>query len=210
MTHFAEADHPDLDATKHQQELFLQLVQRYPGPKSMSNSAAILAWTDSHADWVRPGLMLYGASPFADQTGLDFQLKPVMTLWSRLIAITNVKKGGRVGYGGTWTAPEDMRVGVVGVGYGDGYPQFAGNGTPVLVNGVECPLVGRVSMDMLTVDLRPIPTAAVGDKVVLWGQGLPVERVARTCKTSPYEILTRMTPRPKLQVTNGVSDHAMS
>lgn len=200
MTHFAEADHPELDATKHQSDLFMKLVQAFPGPKSMANSAAILAWSETHADWVRPGLMLYGASPLTDKVGRDFNLKPVMTLRSRIIAITKVKKDGRVGYGGTWVAPEEMQVGVVGVGYGDGYPQFAANGTPVLINGVECPLVGRVSMDMLTVDLRSLPTAAVGDPVVLWGQGLPVERVARASKTSPYEILTRMTPRPKLQV----------
>jgi len=201
MTHFAEADHEDTDATAHQRDLFLKLVANYNGPKSLANSAAILSNPDTHADWVRPGLMLYGASTFLDKTGLDFQLKPVMTLWSRLIAITPVKAGGKVGYGGVWTAPLDMQVGIVGVGYGDGYPQLAENGTPVLINGVECPLVGRVSMDMIAVDLRPLKNAKVGDKVILWGEGLPVEYVARSSKTSPYEILTRMTPRPKLQLS---------
>ena len=146
--------------------------------------------------------MLYGASPFPGKSGLDHDLHPVMTLWSRLIAITHVKKGGKIGYGGTWEAPEDMLIGVVGVGYGDGYPQFAKSGTPVLVNGVECPLVGRVSMDMLTVDLRRQPQAKIGDPVVLWGEGLPVELVATFSDTSAYEILTRMTPRPKIEVSS--------
>lgn len=200
MTHLAEADNCASDATTQQFTKFQEITAHYPGPKSLANSAGIIAWPATHADWVRPGLMLYGASPFADKIGADHGLQPVMSLWSQLIAITPVKKGGRVGYGGAWTAPEDMRVGVVGVGYGDGYPQFAQNGTPMLVNGVECPLVGRVSMDMLTVDLRQLPNAKVGDTVVLWGRGMPVERVARHSQTSAYEILTRMTPRPKIQV----------
>lgn len=202
MTHFAEADAADSEATRQQIELFESATRILAGPRSLANSAAIIAWPDAHGDWVRPGLMLYGASPFHDKCGSDHQLQPVMTLWSRIIAITPVKKGGRVGYGGTWTAPEDMLLGVVGVGYGDGYPQFAKNGTPVLVNGVECPLVGRVSMDMLTVDLRKQPQAKIGDPVILWGDGLPVERVARFSGTSAYEILTRMTPRPKIEINN--------
>jgi alanine racemase len=200
MTHFAEADSIESEATRQQIRIFNQVTADYPGPRSLANSAAIIAWPDSHGDWVRPGLMLYGASPFSDRAGLDHDLRPVMTLWSRLIAISNVKKGGKIGYGGTWTAPEDMLIGVVGVGYGDGYPQFARSGTPVLVNNVECQLVGRVSMDMLTVDLRNQPNAKIGDPVILWGEKLPVERVARTSNTSAYEILTRMTPRPKIEV----------
>lgn len=200
MTHFAEADVLDREATEAQIALFNEATAGLDGPRSLANSAGILAWPAAHGDWVRPGLMLYGASPFAGKTGLDHQLRPVMTLWSRLIAITPVKKGGSVGYGGTWQAPEDMLVGVVGVGYGDGYPQFAGNGTPVLVNGLPSQLVGRVSMDMLTVDLRHIPNAQIGDRVVLWGEGLPVEWVAKHSATSAYEILTRMTPRPKIEV----------
>jgi alanine racemase len=201
MTHFAEADALTSDATVKQIELFNRTTQHLPGPRSLANSAGILAWPASHANWVRPGLMLYGASPFTDKTGLDYGLQPVMTLTSRLIALTPVKAGGKVGYGGTWTAPEDLLVGVVGVGYGDGYPQFAQNGTPILVNGKECLLVGRVSMDMLTVDLRSCQMAAIGDPVVLWGAGLPVERVARHSHTTAYEILTRMTPRPKVEVS---------
>lgn len=200
MTHFAEADVLDSPATEQQIELFNRSVETLHGPKSLANSAAILAWPSSHQDWVRPGLILFGASPLQHKTGLDHQLKPVMTLTSKLIAITHVKKGGKVGYGGTWTAPEDTSVGVVGVGYGDGYPQFAGNGTPVLVKGKECSLAGRVSMDMLTVDLRNHPQAQIGDPVTLWGVGLPVERVAAHSNTSAYEVLTRMTPRPKIEV----------
>lgn len=200
MTHFAEADMLDSSATKKQIDIFNQVTQHLSGPRSLANSAGILAWPSAHGDWVRPGLMLYGASPFADKTGLDHGLQPVMTLASRIIAITKIEKGSKVGYGGTWTAPEDMTIGVVGVGYGDGYPQFAKNGTPVLVNGVECEVVGRVSMDMLTVDLRKQAQAKVGDDVILWGNGLPVERIARHCHSSAYEILTRMTPRPKVEV----------
>lgn len=200
MTHFADADMMDSDSTSKQIQLFNQLKEKISGPCSLANSAGIIAWPGAHGDWVRPGLMLYGASPFPDRVGADHGLQPVMTLWSRLIAITKAKKGGRVGYGGTWIAPEDMLLGVVGVGYGDGYPQRARNGTPILVNGQECPLVGRVSMDMLTVDLRGQPHAKIGDPVVLWGNGLPVERVARHSETSAYEILTRMTPRPKIEV----------
>lgn len=205
MTHFAEADIPSSDATQLQFNLFTKSIAHLSGPQSLANSAAIIAAPNTHGDWVRPGLMLYGASPFADKTGVDHDLKPVMTLWSRLIAITHVPKGEKVGYGGTWTAPEDMDVGVVGVGYGDGYPQFAKNGTPVLIKGIECALVGRVSMDMLTVDLRNIPQAQIGDPVTLWGAGLPVEKVARHSSTSAYEILTRMTPRPKIEVIPSLS-----
>ena len=200
MTHFAEADGIDHDVTQQQINLFKQITGHLKGPRSLANSAGIIAWQEAHGDWVRPGLMLYGASPFPNHIGHDHGLKPVMTLRSRLIAITQVKQGGKVGYGGTWTAPEDMIIGVVGVGYGDGYPQFAENGTPVLVNGMECPLIGRVSMDMLTVDLRNEPDAKINDPVILWGDQLPVERIATYCHTSPYEILTRMTPRPKLEI----------
>lgn len=202
MTHFAEADILSSEATTKQLEIFNQVTANHTGPRSLANSAAIIAWPPTHGEWVRPGLMLYGASPFTGKSGLDHGLQPVMTLWSRLIAITHVKKGDKVGYGGTWMAPEDMLIGVVGVGYGDGYPQFAKNGTPILVNGVECPLIGRVSMDMLTVDLRHQPQANIGDRVVLWGEGLPVERVAQFSDTSAYEILTRMTPRPKIEVSS--------
>lgn len=200
MTHFAEADLVDHETTRQQIMLFNDCTAHLSGPRCLANSAAILAWPHSHGDWVRPGLMLYGASPFANKSGMDHALLPVMTLSSKIIAVTQVKQGGKVGYGGTWTAPEDMLIGVVGVGYGDGYPQFAHNGTPVLVNGVRSVLVGRVSMDMLTVDLRPVPNVKINDPVILWGKGLPVEEIAYYTQSSPYEILTRMTPRPKIEI----------
>lgn len=206
MTHFAQADVTHSNATLQQLEKFKQITQSLQGPRSLANSAGIIAWPETHADWVRPGLMLYGASPLLDHVGIDHGLQPVMTLWSRLIAVTQVKKSSLVGYGGTWTAPEDMPVGVVGVGYGDGYPQYAKNGTPILVNNVKCSLIGRVSMDMLTVDLRPQPHAKVGDPVTLWGQHLPVEHVALHNHTSAYEILTRMTPRPKVEIRTSAKD----
>lgn len=206
MTHFAQADAIDCAATQQQIHLFKNATKHLTGRRSLANSAAVIAWPASHGDWVRPGLMLYGASPFLNKVGSDHDLQPVMTLSSRIIAIAKVKKGSQVGYGGTWTAPEDMKVAVVGVGYGDGYPQFAKNGTPVLINETECELVGRVSMDMLTVDLRKQPNAQIGDPVILWGRGLSVERVAAHSHSTAYEILTRMTPRPKIEVKEDHSE----
>jgi alanine racemase len=144
--------------------------------------------------------MLYGVSPFAEHQATQYLLRPVMSLESELIAIHEIAKDECVGYGRTWACPETMRIGVIAMGYGDGYPQFARMGTPVLVNGQICPLVGRVSMDMLTVDLRTQPAAKVGDPVVLWGKGLPVEKVAEGNHTSAYELLTRITQRVKVVV----------
>lgn len=200
MTHFSEADHLEHQTTFEQLALFERLTKDLKGPKSLANSAAILGFPQTHGDWIRPGLMLYGASPFPEHTGCDHRLKPVMTLSSQIIAKTHVSKGGKIGYGGRWEAPADMNIGIVGVGYGDGYPQFAEDCTPVLVKQTICPLVGRVSMDMLAVDLRNMPHANIGDPVVLWGQGLPVECIAKHSHTSPYEILTRMTPRSKIEI----------
>lgn len=202
MTHFAEADRIASNVTRSQIAMFYQAVENLIGPRSLANSAAIMAWPEAlggTGDWVRPGLMLYGASPFVGKTGEGLGLRPVMTLCSRIIAINTVAKGERVGYGGTWTAPADRRVAVVAAGYGDGYPQFAKNNTPVLVNDSVCPLVGRVSMDMLTVDVTQQPQAKIGDPVTLWGEGLPVEHVAAESTSSPYEVFTRMTVRPRVE-----------
>jgi len=195
MTHFAESDLLDRDTTQQQIRDFHATCKHFPGPRSLANSAAIIAWPESRGDWVRPGIMLYGASPFKGQIGESIHLRPVMSLCSELIAIHDIQKGDRVGYGGTYTAPEKMRIGVVAMGYGDGYPQFTPNGTPVLINGRSCPLAGRVSMDMLTVDLRSEPEAKIGDSVLLWGPGLPVEKIAENNHTSAYELLTRITER---------------
>lgn len=202
MTHFAEADSSEKASTLQQIEMFNTVTAHLEGPRSLANSAGIIAWPSAHADWVRPGIMLYGASPFSNHRGLEHNLKPVMTLSSELIAIHNVAKNSRIGYGGTWTCPEDMRMGVVGIGYGDGYPRHVQNGTPVLVNGRHCPVIGRVAMDMLAVDLRSQPEAVVGNPVLLWGPGLPVEVVAEHSDTTAYELLTRITQRVHVVVVD--------
>ena len=201
MTHFAESDSIDKTSTLQQIEIFNHSTKNLVGPKSLSNSAGIIAWPAAHADWVRPGIMLYGASPFADHRGADHNLKPVMSLGSELIAIHDAVKDSKVGYGGIWTCPEDMRIGVVGIGYGDGYPRHAQNGTPILVNGRLCPLIGRVAMDMLCIDLRTQPDAKIGDPVLLWGPGLPVEVIAEYSETIGYELLTRITQRVHVVVS---------
>jgi len=189
LSHFPVADDRDKKATASQIQLFQQLSQPFSGEHSLANSAAVLAWPQSHADWVRPGIMLYGVSPFEQDNASQYDLQPVMTLSSQLIAIRHCKKGDPVGYGDYWVCPEAMNIGVVAIGYADGYPRHAKNGTPVLMNGKMAKLVGRVSMDLLTVDLRQHPDAGIGDPVTLWGKGLPVEEIARYADTIPYELL---------------------
>jgi alanine racemase len=189
MTHLANADDRGDNFTLRQLECFTEMTAGIDTPCSIANSAGILGWPASHADWVRPGIMLYGVSPFTGGHGEQEGLQPVMTLCSRLIAVNRLHKGDAVGYGGSWTCPEDMPVGIVAIGYGDGYPRHTESGTPVLVNGRRVPLIGRVSMDMITVDLRSQPQARVGDPVVLWGKGLPVEEIARYASTISYELL---------------------
>jgi alanine racemase len=195
MSHFARAEFPEDDVTRSQIDAFLALSRGLGLETSLANSAAILAWPASHLDWVRPGIMLYGASPLMDKDAATLDLKPVMTLESALIAVQPRKKGDAIGYGGDWRCPEDMPVGVVAIGYGDGYPRHAPPGTPVLVNGRRVPTVGRVSMDMITLDLRSQPQAKIGDPVVLWGRGLPVEQVAESAGTLSYELLCHVTER---------------
>lgn len=195
MTHLATADEPDHPATLRQLGLFAEVTADLSGKKSIANSAGILGWPHSHGDVVRPGIMLYGVSPFIGGRAAEYSLKPVMTFRSQLIAVNQIEKGESIGYGGTWRCPEDMTVGVVAAGYGDGYPRHAKNGTPVLVNGKRVPMAGRVSMDMLTVDLRSQPDARIGDPVVLWGRGLPVEEVAEFAGTIAYELFCSITQR---------------
>lgn len=195
MTHLADADNPANNTTLAQLACFTNTVGHLPGAKSIANSAAIVSWPQTHADWVRPGIMLYGVSPLIDDMGSHLGLKPVMTLSTQLIAIHSLKCGDAVGYGGTWVCPQDMPVGVAAIGYGDGYPRHAQNGTPVLVNGYPCQLAGRVSMDMITIDLRNAPTAKIGDRVTLWGENLPIEYVARKAQTIPYELFCNLTSR---------------
>ncbi len=203
MTHLANADNLDDGLTLRQVETFRQATADLPGVRSISNSAALLGWPQSHAEWVRPGIMLYGVSPFVGGRAAQHDLRPAMTLRSELIAVNRLRRGDAVGYGGGWVCPEEMNIGVVAAGYGDGYPRHVPNGTPVLVNGVRVPLVGRVSMDMLTVDLRSLPDARPGDPVVLWGEGLPVEEVAECAGTIPYDLLCRVMPRVAVVAEQG-------
>lgn len=195
MTHFSSADERGSIVTLQQLKIFKQQVALYPGEKSIANSAAVIANPDSITDWVRPGLMLYGVSPFIDSSGVDFGLKPVMSLYSRLISVKMIDAGEAVGYAGRWISGAKTRLGVVAIGYGDGYPRTAKSGTPVLVNGKRVPLVGRVSMDMITVDLSSQPNSKAGDKVTLWGEGLPVEEIAEAADTIPYTLLCGVTQR---------------
>ncbi|MBI5782625.1 MAG: alanine racemase [Gammaproteobacteria bacterium] len=201
LSHFARAEFPDDDVTRSQIDDFAGVSRNLGLETSLANSAGILAWPSSHLDWVRPGIMLYGASPLMDKDATALGLEPVMTLESALIAVHARKKGDAIGYGGDWRCPEDMPVGVAAIGYGDGYPRHAPPGTPVLVNGRRVPTVGRVSMDMITLDLRTQPQAKIGDPVVLWGRGLPVEEVAQSAGTVSYELLCHVTERiPRITV----------
>lgn len=192
MTHMACADEMiagEQDFTHTQLRLFNEATAGLNCIRSVANSAALLALPEAHFDWVRPGIMLYGANPFSGHTGAEIGLKPVMTLKTQLIAINHCKKGDVIGYGGQWTCTQDTVVGVAAIGYGDGYPRSIRDKTPVLVAGQKVPVIGRVSMDMLTIDLSDIPLPQIGAEVVLWGQGLPVETIAAAADTIPYELL---------------------
>lgn len=195
MTHFANADNKFDASTKVQTELFMALTQGVVAERSLANSAGIVAWPASHADWVRPGILLYGASPVIGQTASALGLEPVMTLQTEIIAVHRRRKGEVVGYGGDWMCPEDMPVGVAAIGYGDGYPRHAPAGTPVLVQDQRLPLIGRVSMDMITIDLRERPDTRIGDPVTLWGDGLAVDEIAERSGTIAYELLCCVTER---------------
>lgn len=195
MTHLACADERDDAVTDAQLRSFAEALGDLPGERSIANSAALLWRRETHADWVRPGIMLYGVSPFADQTGDELGLRPAMELMSTVIAIRTVRRGERVGYGGIWTAREDSRIAIAAIGYGDGYTRRLGSGTPVLVRGRRAPLAGRISMDMTAVDVTLVPKVRVGDEVKLWGAGLPVEELARLAATIPYELLCSVTQR---------------
>ncbi|CAG1770912.1 alanine racemase [uncultured bacterium] len=199
MTHLARADEPECDMTLKQIHLFhdtlKQLNLQNKAECSIANSAGILAWRDTLADWVRPGVMLYGISPFANNTGKDLGLNPIMSLHSRLISVKPIYKGDTVGYGASWQCEKDTLLGVVAIGYADGYPRYAKAGTPVLVNNQRVPLIGRVSMDMITVDLSSQPTAKAGDIVTLWDEDLPVEEIALCANTIPYTLVCGVTQR---------------
>ncbi|MEZ5525890.1 MAG: alanine racemase [Pseudomonadales bacterium] len=199
MTHFSCADEPDNPVTAEQEAFFDEVTQGLDTTYSLANSAAIMAWPSTRRDWVRPGIMLYGVCPFADWRENHRNLRPVMTLKSVVISTRTLQAGEAVGYGGSWVAPQNCRIGVVSIGYGDGYPRCLPFGTPVLIGGRRVSLVGRVTMDMITVDLTGMEDVKVGDEVTLWGEGLPVEEIAELANTIPYELLTGVSKRvPRL------------
>jgi alanine racemase len=196
FTHLASADAPDDSTTADQLARFDAATRFLPGERSIANSAGMLSFSEAQADWVRPGLLLYGVSPIEGAIGADYGLKPVMTLQAQVIALKDLMVGERVGYGGRWTASRPTRLAVAAVGYGDGYPRSLGTGAPVLVNGERAGLVGRVSMDMIGIDVTDLRRApALGDPVVLWGVGLPVEEIAVWADTIPYELLCGISQR---------------
>jgi alanine racemase len=199
MTHLANADDVNDPLTRLQCQRLRSLDPTGRYRQSIGNSAGILAFPEARTPWVRPGIMLYGASPLTGRTAAEFGLRPVMTLRTRLIAVRSLRRGDAVGYGSTYICPEDMPVGVAAIGYGDGYPRHLPAGTPVLVRGRRVPLVGRVSMDMINIDLRPLSDALVGDPVTLWGEGLPVDEIAQRAGTISYELLCQVTARVRME-----------
>lgn len=197
MTHFADAD--GARGVQGQMDQFRAMAAGWTGPVSLANSAAILHHPGTHGDWVRPGIMLYGGSPFAKQSAIDLDLQPVMSLESRLIAVQELEPGARIGYGGTFTTTKPTRVGIVACGYADGYPRHAPTGTPIAVNGVLTRTLGRVSMDMLACDLTAVPQAGIGSPVTLWGRGeggdVPADDVAVAAGTISYELFCALAQR---------------
>lgn len=197
-THFSCADELERDVTLQQMKAFTAMADGIDAPCSLANSAAILGWPAAHSDYNRPGIMLYGSSPFDQPHPAADELKAVMTLVSTVIGLRNVEVGESVGYGGGWTAERRSVIATIAMGYGDGYPRTMPSGTPVLVNGQRCSLAGRVSMDMVTVDVTDLDAVQVGDPVEFWGRNLPLNEVAECAGTIGYELVTRMplrTPR---------------
>lgn len=199
MSHFASSDEPENPQTKEQLSCFDTHLPEGAAVCSLANSAAVLAWPTSHRQWLRAGGALYGLSVAAGRTGADFGLKPAMTLTTRLISIQWVRAGDRVGYAGSFICPEDMPIGVAAIGYGDGYPRNIRPGTPALLNGQRVPIIGRVSMDLMTLDLRSQPQAAVGNELTLWGAGLPAEEIAAAAGTISYELTCSITRRVRFR-----------
>ena len=205
MTHLACADDPDNSATMEQVRQFGDAIDGFSGDVSIANSAGILLWPqtlepspvfDYQADnWVRPGVALFGASPVLGKNARELGLIPAMRFESHLIAVKTIKRGTAVGYGSDWRSKRDTVIGVVAAGYGDGYPRHLQSGTPLLVNGHRAALIGRVSMDMINVDLTDVPVAKVGDRVILWGGHLPIEEIAARAGTIPYELMCRISQR---------------
>jgi alanine racemase len=196
MSHFATAD--EARGVGFQVDAFNAFAGAQPLPRTLANSAAILRHPQTHADWVRPGIMLYGCSPFADAPAAQFGLQPAMTLSSRVIAVQSLAAGDSVGYGSAFIAPAPMRIGVIACGYADGYPRHAPTGTPLQVAGLRTRTIGRVAMDLLCCDLTPLPEAGVGAPVELWGEGVPADQVAAAAGTVSYELLCALAPRVRI------------
>ncbi len=209
MSHFASSEQPHSVKTMHQSAAFKDIVGSIPcfsGPVSLCNSGGIVNRTNDFYDYVRPGLLMYGVHPYDYALGQAFGLRPVMTLKSQLISVYGVKAHDTVGYNEQYSCPESMPIGIVAIGYGDGYPLTARNGTPVQVNNTICPLIGRVAMDMLAVDLRTYPGAKVGDSVTLWGEHLPVETIASFTQEHSHAILTGLHNRVRCFWTDDQHD----
>ena len=197
MTHFARADEPETGRTEQQLEAFEQATVGLEGASSLCNSAGVLAWPQAHGDWIRPGIMLYGASPFGFPQPQASQLQPVMQLDSRVIAVHQIAASEPIGYGSRFVTGRPSRIGLVAMGYADGYPRHARDGTPVLVDGQRTTLVGRVSMDMLTVDLTDLPGTGLGSHVRLWGKGLDAGEVASHADTISYQLFCNLNRVPR-------------
>ncbi len=206
MTHMARADERDQPMTGAQLARFRVALaeSKLTGANrlatSIGNSATVLAWPDAHGDWIRPGLALYGVSPFGGETAEQHGLRPVMTLETTVLTVRDVKRGETVGYAGAWRAERDSAIAILAAGYGDGLPRSLVNGTPILIGGARHPLVGRVSMDMIAVDVTGAPQVHAGQHAVIWGAGLPVEEIARHAGTIPYELLCGVSQRVPLEL----------
>lgn len=206
MSHFANSDIVGDPRNQKQLAYMLALKQETSLPVCLANSAAVITLADSHQQWVRPGLMLYGVSPFADKTGAELGLKPVMQLKTQLIAVYDLEVGDQVGYGGDWTADVPTRIGVASIGYGDGYSRHLSNKAEVVIRGKKASVIGRVSMDTICINLNQLEQAEVGDDVVLWGDSeLAVEQLANLAQTIPYELVTVLCQRVHKEAINGES-----
>lgn len=195
VTHLACADDTHNAFSQEQIARFSTVVEQLNMPVSVANSPATIGWPASHGDWNRVGVAVYGGESMSLESGNSLPLKPAMTLVSSVLAVRTIKAGEGVGYGQVWRAEKPSVIATVGIGYADGYPRHCPNGTPVLVNGVECPLVGRVSMDMITIDCSHVPNVQIGDSVELWGKHISIDRIAQCAGTISYELMTRVSPR---------------
>lgn len=198
MTHFATADEPK--GVDWQLNIFNGIANQFNFSRSVANSASILNFKNTHLEWVRPGIMLYGASPIVGKKANIFQLKPAMQLKSKIIAIQHLSKGDSIGYGESFKAQNDMRIGVVACGYADGYPRHAPSGTPIYVAGKKTSTVGRVSMDMLYIDITNISEASISSEVELWGEHIPVDDVAEKSGTVGYELLCAISASKRVPI----------